>query len=80
MKNSILFGTTDFLSVQRCFVRTQNSPSTVVHGCITVEDGSNGLTDSIFLRFLSTLPDAFTRLLEKCAKFYFLKMQQLNKI
>ena len=34
----------------------------------------------IFLRFLSTLPDAFTHLLEKCIKFYFLKMQQLNKI
>ena len=65
---------------QRCFVHAQNSPSTVVHGCTTVEDGSNGLTVSIFPRFLSILPDAFTRLLEKCAKFYFLKMQQLNKI
>ena len=65
MKNSILFGTTDFLSVQRCFVHTQNSPSTVVHGCTTVEDGSNGLTVSIFSQFLSTLPDAFTHLPEK---------------
>ena len=54
---------------QRCFVRTQNSPSTVVHGCTTVEDGSNGLTVSIFPRFLSTLPDAFIHLWEKCAKF-----------
>ena len=80
MKNSILFGTTDFLSVQRCFVHAQNSPSTDVHGCTTVEDGSNGLTVSIFPRFLSTLSDAFICLLEKCAKFYFLKMQQLNKI
>ena len=43
--------------------------STVVHGCTTVEDGSNGLTVSIFPRFISTLPDAFTHLLEKCAKF-----------
>ena len=60
MKNSILFGTTDFLSVQRCFVYAQNSPSTVVHGCTTVEDGSNGLTVSIFPRFLSTIPNAFT--------------------
>ena len=50
-------------------VHAQNSPSTVVHGCTTVEDGSNGLTDSIFPRFISTLPDAFTHLLEKCAKF-----------
>ena len=62
------------------FVYAQNSPSTDVHGCTTVEDGSNGLTVSIFPRFLSTLSDAFTCLLEKCAKFYFLKMQQLNKI
>ena len=51
-----------------------------VHGCTTVADGSNGLTVSIFSRFLSTLPDAFTLFSEKCAKFYFLKMQQLNKI
>ena len=51
-----------------------------VHGCTTVEDGSNGLTVSIFLRFFSILPDAFTFFSEKCAKFYFLKMQQLNKI
>ena len=36
--------------------------------------------EPMLLRFLSTLPDAFTRLLEKCAKFYFFKMQQLNKI
>ena len=36
---------------QRCFVHAQNSPSTVVHGCTTVEDGSNGLTASIILRF-----------------------------
>ena len=34
----------------------------------------------IFLRFLSTLPDAFTHLLEKCTKFYFLKIEQLNKV
>ena len=47
----------------------QNSPSTDVHGCTTVEDGSNGLTVSIFPRFLSILPDAFPPLLEKCAKF-----------
>ena len=33
-----------------------------VHGCTTVEDGSNGLTVSIFPQFLSTLPDAFTLL------------------
>ena len=52
MKNSILFGTTDFLSVQRCFVYAQNSPSTVVHGCTTVEDGSNGCPSSVILRFL----------------------------
>ena len=62
------------------FVHAQNSPSTVVHGCTTVEDGSNGLTAPMILRFLPSLPDTFTRLLEKCAKFYFLKMQQLNKI
>ena len=48
----------------------QNSPSTDVHGRTTVEDGSNGLTVSIFPRFLSILPDAFTPLMEKCAKFY----------
>ena len=71
MKNSILFGTTDFLSVQRCFVRAQNSPSTDVHGCTTVEDGSNGLTVSIFPRFLFTLPDAFTRLLKKMCEILF---------
>ena len=65
---------------QRCFVHTQNSPSTVVHGCTTVEDGSNGLTVSIFPWFLSTLPDAFILSPKKYAKFYFLKMQQLNKI
>ena len=64
-ENSILFGTTDFLSVQRCFVYAQNSPSTDVHGCTTVEDGSNGLTVSIFPRFVPTLPDAFTHSLEK---------------
>ncbi len=51
------------------FCETQNSPSTVVHGCTTVEDGSNGLTVSIFPRFLSILPDAFPPLPEKCAKF-----------
>ena len=39
-------------------------------GCTTVDDGSNGRSVSIFPRFLSTLPDVFTRLLEKCAKFY----------
>ena len=44
---------------QRCFVHAQNSPSTDVHGRTTVEDGSNGLTVSIFPRFLSILPDAF---------------------
>ena len=43
----------------------KNSPSTVVHGCTTVEDGSNGLTAPIILRFLSTLPDAFIRLQQK---------------
>ena len=32
--------------------------------------GSNGLTVSIFPRFMSTLPDAFTRLPKKSAKFY----------
>ena len=31
--------------------------------------GSNGLTVSIFSRFFSTLPDAFTLFSEKCAKF-----------
>ena len=36
-----------------------------VHGCTAVEDGSNGLTVSIFPRFISTLPDAFTLLTEK---------------
>ena len=46
-------------------MHAQNSPSTDVHGRTTVEDGSNGLTVSIFPRFLSTLPDAFTRPLEK---------------
>ena len=61
-------------------VYAQISPSTDVHGCTTVEDGSNGRTVSIFLRFFSTLPDAFTQLPEKCAKFYFPEMQQLNKI
>ena len=40
---------------QRCFVHAQNSPSTVVHGCTTVEDGSNGLTTSIILRETRTL-------------------------
>ncbi len=35
--------------------------------------GSNGLTVSIFPRFLSTLPDAFTRPLEKMCEI-------LNKI
>ena len=34
----------------------------------------------IFLRFLSTLPDAFTHLLEKCTKFYFFKIEPLNKV
>ena len=33
---------------QRCFVHGQNSPSTVVHGCTTVEDDSNGLTAFVF--------------------------------
>ena len=33
---------------QRCFVHAQNSPSTDVHGCTAVEDGSNGLTASLF--------------------------------
>ena len=70
-------------------VLEQNLSSTDVHGrtsverysgCTTVADGSNGLTASIFSRFLSTLLDTFTHLLKKCAKFYFLKMQQLNKI
>ena len=70
-------------------VLEQNLSSTDVHGrtsverysgCTTVEDGSNGLTVSIFSRFLSTLPDVFTHLPEKYAKFYFRKMQQLNKI
>jgi len=75
--NTVLIMTCLFLS---SFVHAQNSPSTDVHGCTTVEDGSNGLTVSIFPQFLSTLSDAFTCLLEKCAKFYFLKMQQLNKI
>ena len=32
--------------------------------------GSNGLTVSIFPRFMSTLPDAFTGLPKKSAKFY----------
>ena len=50
---------------QRCFVHVQNSPSTVVHGCTTVEDGSNGLTTSIILRFLSILPGVFARPQEK---------------
>ena len=49
-------------------MRAQNSPSTVVHGRTTVEDGSNGLTVSIFPRFLSPLSDAFTHLLEKMCK------------
>ena len=71
MKNSILFGTTDFLSVQRCFVYAQNSPSTVVHGCTTVEDGSNGLTVPMILRFSSILSDAFTRLPKKMCKILF---------
>jgi len=48
-------------------VQAQNSPSTVVHGCTTVEDGSNGLTTPLLLRFLSTLPDAFI-LLKKIAQ------------
>ena len=43
-------------------MHAQNSLSTVVHGRTTVEDGSNGLTVSIFSQFLSTLPDAFTHL------------------
>ena len=43
--------TTDVLSVQRCFVHAQNSPSTDVHGCTSVEDDSNGLIVSIFSRF-----------------------------
>ena len=50
-------------------MHAQNSPSTDVHGRTTVEDGSNGLTVSIFPRFLSILPDAFTPLMEKYAKF-----------
>ena len=33
---------------QRCFVHGQNSPSTVVHGCTTVEDDSNGLAAFVF--------------------------------
>ena len=40
------------------FWYNQNSPSTDVHGCTTVEDGSNGLAVSIFPRFIVTLPDA----------------------
>ena len=62
MKNSILFGTTDFLSVQRCFVYAQNSPSTVVHGCTTVEDGSNGH------RIKKALPNVIDRAF--CNSFY----------
>ena len=44
------------------------SPSTDVHGCTTVEDGSNGLTVPIILRFCSTLPDAFALLLNYLIK------------
>gem|GEM_PF-6117703 len=57
--NTVLIMTCLFLSG---FVYAQNSPSTDVHGCTTVEDGSNGLTVSIFPQFLSTLPDVFTLL------------------
>ena len=71
MKNPLLFGTTDILSEKRYFGSAETSPSTVVHGRTTVEDGSNGLTVSIFPRFLSTLPDAFTRLLEKMCEILF---------
>ena len=37
--------------------------------CTAVEDVLNGLAVSIFLRFLSILPDVFSLLREKCAKF-----------
>jgi len=47
------------------------SPSTDVHGCTTVEDGSNGLAVPIILRFCSTLPDAFALLLKKLCKIFF---------
>ena len=50
---------------QRCFVHAQNSPSTDVHGCTAVEDGSNGLTASLFCDSYLYLPDAFTLLTEK---------------
>ena len=50
-------------------MHAQNSPSTVVHGRTTVEDGSNGLTVSIFPRFLSILSDAFTHLPENVQNF-----------
>ena len=55
---------------QRCFVHAQNSPSTAVHGCTAVEDGSNGLTVSIFPRFLSILPDAVALLLKKTFEIF----------
>ena len=78
-----------YYDVNGQYLNTVASETTDVHGrtsverysgCTTVEDGSNGLTVSIFSRFLSTLPDVFTHLPEKYAKFYFRKMQQLNKI
>jgi len=47
------------------FWYNQNSPSTDVHGCTAVEDGSNGLTASLFCDSYLYLPDAFTLLMEK---------------
>ena len=61
-------------------VLEQNLSSTDVHGrtsverysgCTTVEDGSNGLTVSMILRFSSILSDAFTRLPKKMCKILF---------
>ena len=60
--------------------RTKTSPSTVVQDVQQLKMVQMVWQSQIFLRFLSTLPDAFTHLLEKCTKFYFFKIEQLNEV
>jgi len=62
------------------FWRSQNLPSTVVQDVQQLKMVQMVWQSQIFLRFLSTLPDAFTHLLEKCTKFYFLKIEPLNEV
>ena len=60
--------------------RTKTSPSTVVQDVQQLNMVQMVWQSQIFLRFLSTLSDAFTHLLEKCTKFYFFKIEQLNEV